>query len=185
MIASRKAITAARAAVLLVGVVVLSRSALAQTTYAPPPRTVEDILAVLDQYKPNPDAAQKAHEALERQPPAGASGNELAQFYRERATAALNMGLMGRQIADFRLALQYVNKGSEYEATVLRELAGAELYGGNMVEALRLTQQFVAAVSAYRGRQLVGYALVARRSAELGDIAYPTPLMRSARSRRR
>ena len=75
----------------------------AQGNYILPPRTVEDILAVLDQYKPDPAAAQKTREAIDRQPPATTNQNEVALFYHERAGVAGGIGLVSKQIADFQL----------------------------------------------------------------------------------
>jgi hypothetical protein len=54
--------------------------ALAQTTPAPP-RNVADILAVLDQYKPDPEATAKLRALAEAQPPDTKHEQELAIFY--------------------------------------------------------------------------------------------------------
>ena len=69
------------------------RPAHGQSVYTPPPRTVEDILAVLDQYKPDPTVAEKARAAASRQPPATANKADLAKFYLERSYAARDIGL--------------------------------------------------------------------------------------------
>lgn len=52
---ARRTTTVAAVALFVAG------SALAQTqgTYSPPPRTIDDVLAVLDQYKPDPKVARK------------------------------------------------------------------------------------------------------------------------------
>ena len=49
---------------------IASGPAQAQTPYVLPPRNVDDILAVLEQYKPDPTLAERRRAAASRQPPA-------------------------------------------------------------------------------------------------------------------
>ena len=82
----------------------LSGTAFAQTL--PPPRSVADITAILDQEKP--DLAKIAAQAkiADAAPPANLSGLVLARFYAGRAAAAEAIGRVGHGIADLHKALE-------------------------------------------------------------------------------
>jgi hypothetical protein len=71
----------------------------AQTPSAPP-RNVADILAVLDQYKPDPVAVEKLRAQAEVQPPVTKHEQELAVFFHKRARANENLGRFSQQTAD-------------------------------------------------------------------------------------
>ncbi len=73
--------------------------------FVAPPRTINDITAILDQEKrSNPQGLNRAREIARQSPPAGASHDVLARFYWERGQAAARIGDFKQQIADFREA---------------------------------------------------------------------------------
>ena len=78
----------------------------AQTPPAPP-RTVVDILAVLDQHKQE-SALEKIRPQANESPPSGKSGQELAVFYHRRGRANGALGNSPQSIADFENALELV-----------------------------------------------------------------------------
>ena len=100
-----------------------------------PPRTVADIIKVLEHYKPDPAVATKAREAAAAQPPASTDRLTLLRFYVERARAAVKVGNTTQQITDLRTARQYMQRGEELSLFALGELATAEAIGGNIVNA--------------------------------------------------
>lgn len=69
-------------------------SALAQTqaTYTPPPRTVDDVLAVFDEYRPDPKRVNELRARAAEQPPPNADPKSLAQFYLRRGQTARLLG---------------------------------------------------------------------------------------------
>src|ERR1700724_3410579 len=72
--------------------------------FVPPPRTIADISAILDQERPDPEAAVRARAAADAKPEPGLSGNELATFYFRRGVAAGDVGRADQRLADARLA---------------------------------------------------------------------------------
>lgn len=65
------------------------------TAFAPPPKTIKDISAILDQQKPADPATLAANLArLEAKPPATADPAALAAFYRDRGVLAYDLGRM-------------------------------------------------------------------------------------------
>lgn len=80
----------------------------AAATEAAPPRTVADIIKVLDHYKPDPAAAAKSREEAAAQPPASTDRLTLLRFYVQRARAAAKIGNTVQQITDLRTARQSV-----------------------------------------------------------------------------
>ena len=87
-------------------------------SFVPPPRTISDIAAILDQQKPDPAKLAAATAAADAQPPAGLSPVELAEFHFRRANAARELGRDQQRRDDARLA---------YEAGVAAGLQGREL----------------------------------------------------------
>src|SRR3954451_18798055 len=67
---------------------------------APPPRTIADITAILDQQKPDPSRAEAMRQAAAAPPPPGASGAALANFLIDRAVAAGEIGHTAQADAD-------------------------------------------------------------------------------------
>src|SRR5262245_60384206 len=56
--------------------------------FTPPPRTIADITAILDQEKPDPAKVAAQRAEADRQPPSDVTPVQLAYFYANRARAA-------------------------------------------------------------------------------------------------
>jgi len=115
------------AAVLVLGASTIAPAAIAQT-FVPPPRSIADITAVLDSDKPDPTKLARYTAQADAQPPVGASGTDLAKFYRDRAVAASQVGRAEQWLADGKQALRLYGEAhddSGHEA-MLNELSGAE-----------------------------------------------------------
>jgi CHAT domain-containing protein len=124
-------------------------AAFAETAaFVPPPRTVEDITAILDQQKrSDPTIAERARARADEAPPAAAGPGELSRFYYQRALNARAIGRSKQEIEDLRQALANVRPGSgppEYE--ILYQLSLAEGRGGNFRRSVQLREQAVAKV---------------------------------------
>ena len=116
-----------------------------------PPRSVSDIVALLDQYQPDPEKIEALKARVKLEPPAGANADALFRFYRQRAEAAQGLGMVKQQIADLRRAEDLV-KGSDDEWEVAQDIFLAELESGNFANALSLKKQMRGMVGNLRGR---------------------------------
>lgn len=83
---------------------------LAQTPPAPP-RNVDDILAILEHYKPDPVAVEQLRAAVAAEPPATDNRQDLAIFYHRRSRANESLGRQRQRVADLNKALEYVEAG--------------------------------------------------------------------------
>ncbi len=133
-----------------------------QSTYTLPPRTVEDVLAVLDQYKPDPAAVEKIRAIFNAQPPQTEDKRDLVRFYYDRAWAADSLGAINRSIEDFRKARELIRgTDGEAEVEIIQALSNALFAGGNYLEALKTREELLPMISNMGGRQnTVNYAFV-------------------------
>jgi CHAT domain-containing protein len=89
------------------GVCLLALSfAQAQTPSAAPPRAITDIIAILDQQKPDSEVVASRRRITESSPPAAANGVKLARFYLRRAQAWASLGDSNASIGDARKGLE-------------------------------------------------------------------------------
>ncbi len=94
--------------------------------FKPPPRTIADITAILDQQKPDPAKAEAARRAADAQPPAGAEPGALAQFYFDRGLAASELGRSAQALADHKEA---VRLGREAKVAPMQLMQFLQRYG--------------------------------------------------------
>jgi tetratricopeptide (TPR) repeat protein len=159
-------------------------------SFVAPPRTVADITAVLDQYKPDPAKVAANRAAADRQPPEGLSGLEAARFYYDRGMAARELGRLPQQLADFRRAAERVPSGTSETGVIRLMLQTAEFGSGNLGKAIQIAEERARSEPAgTRGiniatfAQLVSYN-VARGSLEDADrwLAQTQQLYREAQT---
>ncbi len=108
---------------------------------AAPPRSVADIVKILDHYKPDPAISAKAREAAAAQAPASTDRKTLLRFYIDRSRAASRIGSTTQQINDLRKAREYMDRGDFDALAALRELSVAENVGGNIVNTIQILQE--------------------------------------------
>jgi CHAT domain-containing protein len=100
----------------------------ATASFVAPRRTVSDIGAILDEQKPDPDELAKL-TTLADAAPAALKGDELADFYYQRAQARLQLG-RSDALDDAELAVKnasnqdYNGRGSRYEQLLMGLLRG-------------------------------------------------------------
>ncbi len=113
----------------------------------PPPRTIADITAILDQEKPDPAIVARNKAKADSQPPAGLEGVELARFYSDRGTAAGDLGRETQRLADYRKACDILgalkDRNLGFYALMVNQLAIAEMRAGKRREALNLRLDIV------------------------------------------
>jgi CHAT domain-containing protein len=118
-----------------------------EAVFAPPPRTITDITAILDQQKPDPAAVAANKTKADASPPAGLDGIDLARFYSDRGTAAGDLGRESQRLDDYRKAFAIVeplkDRDLGFYANLTNQLASAETRAGHLRAALKLRQGIV------------------------------------------
>lgn len=143
-------------------------------SFTPPPRSIADITALLEQHKEMPaEVAQALRDdrATANQPtPQGMTGLALASFLLERGWAASRVGLTNQALADLRQAerLSRDDRG-ETRALVLARLANTEMLGGREKEMFRFRRELLNLDLSY-GRRIRHTALHAFLLALTGDL---------------
>ncbi|OGL20605.1 MAG: hypothetical protein A3K12_06000 [Candidatus Rokubacteria bacterium RIFCSPLOWO2_12_FULL_71_19] len=146
--------------------------------FVPPPRTIEDITAVLDQYEPKRRQASKDRALVEQGPPTTRDRHELAVFFQLRGGAARRLGMVSQHLSDLRTAAAYAegdtagrykNRGDEI--MILAYLARAEGSSGNLLNAVQVSERILARIPANRPGSIIGaYSKLALAQLALGDI---------------
>ena len=117
-----------------------------ETAFSPPPRKIDDVVALLD----NAEIADKGEykrflaEAGE-DPPEDASEADLAKFYFGRGKAAGEVGNITQQLEDLREAVRLVEeanlRSARFNSRLYLTLAWAELSVGKYLSALRAAEK--------------------------------------------
>lgn len=107
-----------------------------QTDLTPPPRSISDILSVLDQPGSfDPELKAELKEAADAPPPETGDDAALAEFYNRRGMSAGKLGRAAQELADKRTALVHARKAGSFPpkkmSRLLRSLASAEVKLGN------------------------------------------------------
>src|SRR5262245_59296053 len=105
------------------------------TPLAPPPRTITDIIAILDQ-QPRADSQMALRDLADASPPS-ARVDTLADFYLERGLAAGRIGRAKQELDDLNKATEYVLQTQSPVESFYRALAVAEERNGNYFRYLR------------------------------------------------
>ena len=140
-------------------------------SFVPPPRTITDITAVLDQYTPEAAKIAATRAAADRQPPPDLSGLAAARFYYDRALAARELGRLPQQLADIRRAAEFAPSGTD-EASVIRQMLQiTERASGNLGKAIQLAEEIARTQpSTTRGLNIVTFTLLAEYSLARGTL---------------
>jgi CHAT domain-containing protein len=91
--------------------------------FVPPPRTISDIAAVLDQEKPDPASLAAMKAQADAEPPHNASSAALAGFYYDRGTMRLTLGRVDEALDDGQKSLQFA-QGTPLVASRSRQFIG-------------------------------------------------------------
>ena len=115
-------------------------------SFQPPPRTISDIAAILDQQKPDPDKVAAAVAKADAEPAPGLQGVALAAFLHDRGVAAAELGRLQQRLADLRQANELArsaNAPRQIQQRYLAQLAQAEAASGNLAAAIKMTEMRV------------------------------------------
>jgi CHAT domain-containing protein len=139
--------------------------------FTAPPRRVDDILRLLDHYRPEPALVQRARDSVAMVPPAGTDGELLVDFFRRRAAAAARLGQVDRQIADLQAAIGHSQPNSLARAALLGTLATAQSTGDSQLAAARSSDEALLQLPRGNpGRQLGLLQASVKYYASLGDL---------------
>ena len=164
------------AAAIFLGVVA-SEFVLAQSqppSLAPPPRTITDITAILEQEKANPKRAASMRAVADAAPPTGVAPTGLAQFYYDRGQKRAGLGRYSDAIADGEKAIE-IGKGRIpiQQQGLIRQFIGLQHRNtGNPKKALEVFNTIVQEVNqpGSKGRLINTYRLIAEVLISLGDL---------------
>ena len=155
-----------------------ARQASAALTYAPvapPPRTVTEIIGLLDQ-RQHDDSEGVFRCLAEAAPPSGGV-DSLAGFYLERGLAAGRIGCAKQEIDDLTRASEYFLRSVSPVYSIYYSLALAEERGGNFFrhlrylhEVLRTATRNIAFTINFQGEPLAGNTRLAIAYASIGDV---------------
>lgn len=144
--------------------------------FVPPPRSIADITAILDQEKPDMAKIAQLSAAADAQPPAGIDDMTMASFLVKRGDAAEALGRNQQALTDLRKAVELTEAHKvDIAATInaLRELSRAERRAGDIADQLQHLQE--ASADALGTNQNLGllfptYRDLAVQAIELGKV---------------
>ncbi len=116
----------------------ISRAQTAPPAATPPMRSIADITAILDQQKPDPNLIARRQRAAAAEPPANATGNDLAQFYFQRAQARADLGRAAEAIADADRAAENVARPARLAYIIDQFIVGQNVVNGEAIKSLRV-----------------------------------------------
>jgi len=125
--------------------------AMSAESFVPPPRRIDDILAILDQPGQfDPEIAAKIKARADALPPDTDNPVTLAMFYRKRGMMAFELGRSKQALEDTRAALRYAEKNEGQKVSgfnitdyswILTNLALVEGLFGNYSRAIELEKR--------------------------------------------
>ena len=107
-------------------------------SFVPPPRTIADITAVLDQQKPDTDSLQRQQRVADASPPATATKVELADFLLRRAHARAELGRSSEAVADAEEATRQAEPRTPLRASIDQFLISQYSLSRQPAKALRV-----------------------------------------------
>jgi CHAT domain-containing protein len=158
-------------------------TAMTHVPFAPPPRTVTDIIGILDQQQ-GPDSQVALRKLADASPPPGRV-EALADFYLERGLAAGRIGRARQELDDLNKATEYFLQTVSPVDWIYRTLALAEERDGNYFRYLRYLRMSMEAriVRGSGGSLLWPNSRLAIGYASIGDVgAAEVVLTEAARS---
>lgn len=116
-----------------------------------PPRSVSDVLRMLDQHQADPKRIQALTKEADASPPSGMSERDLCLFYQNRSLAAATLGRLDQSEEDSKKAIEFTPLndknliGDSYSAA-----ASAAMSAGHPDRAIKYIQQGLATMNEVR-----------------------------------
>lgn len=151
-------------------------------SFVAPPRTINDITAILDDEKPSPDTITKLMAAADSAPPIGRSKQELAWFYYTRGNARAQLGRLNAATEDANKAIEVAQGAVEANFMGrLQQFAGLQhASAGNPKQALAVfsAQAKDTNTKGARGYLFGAYRQIATIHIQMGDVAQAEAYLR-------
>lgn len=142
------------------------------STYTVPPRRADDVLRMLDHYRPDPVQVERAQAIAAAQAPEGVSRQDLVDFHRRRAIANARLGRHEAQVKELQAAIELAEPNTPQRAGLLGALATAESTGGNLLSAARASDAALAQLPpGNAGRQLALLQAAVKFQVLLGNFS--------------
>jgi CHAT domain-containing protein len=110
--------------------------------FTPPPRSIRDILDVLEQPAALDEELRNRLQVEAEAPlPSVRTDGNLSEFYFRRGQAAYHLGQDQKALEDYRLAYDHMQKAGEERLDILRVLAGMEQGQGSLRRAIALFER--------------------------------------------
>ncbi len=141
-------------------------------SFVPPPRSITDITAILDQQQRSKSRKTERRDALaDGKPPQGASRKKLSKFYKSRGRAAQKIGRVRQAIDDLTTAFELSDRlRPRARAKILDRLSVVENLGGRRIDALRHLRQAIR-MNDKSARAVLWTARLAKWLVNTGDLA--------------
>ena len=154
--------------------------------FVPPPRSVADITAILDQEKPDPNKAARLRAEADAKPPATSDRATLAKFHYGRCTARGTLGDLRAAIADCQKAVD-LGQGAVNLIDLGRLRQGLSRQysaAGDPKKALEVLLQTVRLVSSQgqRGWLFNTYKRISDTYLQLGDLSQAESYVRKGQA---
>src|SRR5579862_2996276 len=127
----------------------------APTPPASPPRTINDILQVLDSYKPDPGVNDRAKKMAAQERPETNDPKALGAFYYRRSDAWSVLGSKRKQVADLREAVRVTERKNPF---LVDMLATQEYNIGRPLSAIELREELLKLGGGWEGTSSAGLA---------------------------
>jgi CHAT domain-containing protein len=114
---------------------------MSEEAFVPPPRRIDDILAILDQPGEFDSEITKKHRAIaDASPPKTSNARILYPFYVKRGQAAMQISRLTQALGDLRNALYFSQLAKINDPYVFNRLGIIELYCGNFKRGIELLE---------------------------------------------
>ncbi|MBL6970571.1 MAG: CHAT domain-containing protein [Desulfobacterales bacterium] len=135
-------------------------------SFSPPPRRIDDILAMLEQPgRFDPSIAKKLKADADSSPPHKGDNETLKAFFHHRGDAAFYLGRFKQALEDYRTALHYAESMGKTDHNLIRHLGITEKVCGNFKRAIELQKQ-----SLSLKKHSTAYAQLLVLYANVGDL---------------
>jgi tetratricopeptide (TPR) repeat protein len=151
-------------------------------SFVPTPRSISDIIKLLDEQPPSDPADLKKRLAMiAERPSADATGAALARFHFQRGRMAAQLGLDAQALAHLRRAGELADAGEALAGRrdIYSELAWIEIIAGNYLDGIRAMRKAAGIAPNSLGTR----GGLTRMYAEIGDLDKASKYAAETRSR--